>query len=108
MFHGWHDIYMALLNYRNTPSTAESSPNQKLFSRMTNNPYLVFNKDVLKPKVVQNVHLKLKIKREQQKYYADKNSIERSNTFEPGDNVRVQVKPRVWVKGTIVKKITIS
>ena len=64
------DFYLALLAWRNTPSEGlESSPSQRMFGRPTRTMILTTG-ELLKPKIVENVHGKLlKRKQLQAKHY---------------------------------------
>ncbi|XP_055922796.1 uncharacterized protein K02A2.6-like [Eupeodes corollae] len=68
------DVYLALLNYRNTSRSNDLlSPNQRLMSRRTRTN-IPSSEHSLKPKVVQNLQQNLIEARNRSKFHADKGS----------------------------------
>ncbi|XP_055911365.1 uncharacterized protein K02A2.6-like [Eupeodes corollae] len=83
------DVYLALLNYRNTPRSNDLlSPNQRLMSRRTRKN-IPSSEQSLKPKVVQNVQHNLIEARNRSKFYADKGSHQKQ-PLQPGEKIRIQ------------------
>ncbi|XP_053698805.1 uncharacterized protein K02A2.6-like [Sabethes cyaneus] len=99
------DLQLALLLQRNTPRDKQLlSPNQRLMSRMVRTTMPV-TKAILLPKVVLNVHDKLREARENQKRYADRGCLT-APEFAKGQNVVVQnTKSHLWEKGKILERL---
>ncbi|XP_055922736.1 uncharacterized protein K02A2.6-like [Eupeodes corollae] len=96
------EVYLALLNYRNTPRSNDLlSPNQRLMSRRTRTN-IPSSEQSLKPKVVQNLQHNLIEARNRSKFYADKGSHQKQ-PFQPGEKIRIQQPNRNWISGTVVK-----
>lgn len=66
------DPWLALLDYRNTPTKGmKSSPTQHLMSRRTRT-LLPTATSLLQPKVLEGVNKKIKVKKQKAKYYQDR------------------------------------
>lgn len=97
------DIKLALLTYRNTPrSDALGSPNQRLLSRITRS-LIPTPQENLKPKIVNNVSDTIRLEREKQKSYHDRNSKPASE-LQVGDKIRLQTSARNWTGATILRE----
>jgi len=101
--HDNSSIELAFLNYRNIPrNDALMSSNQRIMSRVTRTT-LPINKNLLVPKVVENVKHHLQMEREQQKKYHDK-AARSEQQFRVGDKVMVQnTLLRRWEEGIILR-----
>ena len=103
------DVYLALLDHRNTPTQGLlSSPAQRLFSRRTKT-LLPTASSLLRPEVVDHKHTKRDLKRNQDKQadYYNKHTRELS-TLEEGDTVRLQpfkLGQKEWTKGTVLQRL---
>lgn len=96
------NIYLALQNWRNTPRSDElGSPNSRLFSRRTRT-ILPIKRDQLKPKIITKVQENLQTLRDKQKQYADRGA-KVAIPLNTNDKVRLQIGPREWTAGTIVR-----
>ena len=102
------DPYLALLNYRNTPTEGmDSSPAQRLFGRRTKTT-LPTVKALLMPKTVTNTVEKLGDKRKKQANYYNRNA-KQLPAFKDGDVVCMQpakYKSR-WQKATVQRQANI-
>lgn len=94
------DLYLALLEYRNTPISCNiPSPAEILFSRKLNG-ILPCNEKLLRPSVHKNVRKNLILKQTSQKMYYDRNA----KPLEPlqnNESVLLRHKNK-WLKGKIV------
>lgn len=96
-------IYLALLNYRNTPTSSSlASPNQRLMSRATRTT-IVGLPEMLKPKIISDITHKLTEIRKIQKWYADRGR-RIAEPLNAGDKVRIKRSDRDWVPGVITEK----
>ena len=101
------DPWLALLDYRNTPTEGvNSSPAQRLFSRRTRT-LLPVTSNLLHPKVVDGVEEKLQLKRQRAKAHYDKKAKVLPD-LEVGEEVRVQGErnTNTWTTGTCVQKLS--
>ena len=102
------DIYLALLEWRNTPSEGlASSPAQRMFGRRTRTLIPTTN-ELLKPKVVEDVPGKLlKRKQGQAKYYNI--SAKELPLLSSGDVVRVKPTDRSdpWYKAPVGQQVDV-
>ena len=101
------DPWLALLDYRNTPTEGvNSSPAQRLFSRRTRT-LLPVTSNLLHPKVVDGVEEKLQLKRQRAKAHYDKTAKVLPD-LEVGEEVRVQGQrnTNTWTTGTCVQKLS--
>ena len=101
------DPWLALLDYRNTPTEAiNTSPAQRLFSRRTRT-LLPVTSNLLYPRTVEGVQEKLKLRRQRAKAQYDKHSKVLPE-IEVGEEVRVQGQRNntTWTTGTCVKKLS--
>ena len=101
------DPWLALLDYRNTPTEGvNSSPAQRLFSRRTRT-LLPVTSNLLHPKVVDGVEEKLQLKRQRAKAHYDKKAKVLPD-LEVGEEVRVQGQrnTNTWTTGTCVQKLS--
>lgn len=101
------DLWLMLLNWRNTPNKLGSSPVCRLFSRSTRCevPMSATN---LMPRIVQNVPEAIQDNKRKVKYQYDK-STRRLPSLEVGDPVFVQLNPDVsktWVPAEIKNKLS--
>jgi len=103
------DVYLALLDYRNTPTQAmETSPAQRSLGRRTRT-LIPTTESLLKPNFIDGKAAKTDIKRKQllqQKYFNRK--AKDLPPLQEGDQVRL--KPFVkskgeWARGTVVRKL---
>ena len=101
------DPFMALLNYRNTPSEGlDTSPSQRLMSRRTRT-LLPTVSSLLYPQVQTDVKSKIEKKRQQAKYYYDQHT-KILPQIEVGQEVRVaptRANQR-WRPGTCTKVLS--
>jgi Integrase zinc binding domain len=99
------DFEKALLIWRNTPNKMESSPAQRMFSRMTRSP-IPITAEKLKPKIAEDVTKKIQIQRERIKSWYDKRT---KPLPELSENQQVFVKKKPtddkWQQGVIKSKI---
>ena len=102
------DIYLALLEWRNTPSEGlQSSPAQRMFGRRTRT-LIPTTSELLKPKIVEDVPLKLfKRKQLQAKYYNI--SAKELPPLNNGEVVRVKPTDRSgrWYKARVEKQVDV-
>ena len=99
------DMYLALLELRNTPTeTIEASQSQRLFNRRTRT-ILPTAKSLLEPKIPTDMHNKLLKRKEKQMQYYNKGSHELS-TLKPGQVVRVRFGDK-WKKATVQNQVDI-
>ena len=101
------DPWLALLDYRNTPTEGmKSSPTQRLMSRRTRT-LLPTATSLLQPKVLEGVNEKIKVKKQKAKYYQDR-TARTLPEIEIGQEVRVvpQERNQPWKSGTCVKKLS--
>ena len=104
--HGKFDPYLALLDYRNTPTEIGSSPAQRLFSRRTRNLLPLTNKQ-LEPKSVppQDVQEKLISSKQKQAFYYNLKG-KALPELQPGQTVRMK-RPNqtTWTEAVCKKMI---
>lgn len=102
------DIYLALLNWRNTPNKIDSSPTQRLFSRRTRCLVPMMDR-LLAPDVESSVKQKITSNKSQAKLYYDQGAKSLKPLF-IGDSVLVRLdgaQSKVpWKEGTIMNKIS--
>ena len=99
------DMYMALLNHRNTQrDTIIGSPVQRLFGRRTKTK-LPTAQSLLKPKILepQTVKAQLEYYRHENKKYFDKGSKELPK-LQPGDTVRIQTDKGWSSPGSVINR----
>ena len=82
------DIYLAILDWRNTPDTEGNSPVQKLMSRRTRT-LLQTNEQLLQPQITKNVVDNIITRRRKAKFYYDKKSKDLPE-LNIGETVRIQ------------------
>lgn len=106
------DPYLALLDWRNTPTeTLNSSPVQRLFGRRTKTPLPTSNQ-LLKPKLPEEVDQKLKLQKAKQSLYYNQGAKELKE-LRPGDTVRLQPlkshlgKKKDWTQARVEGKVDI-
>ena len=94
------DLYLSILNYRNTPIDDLGSPAQLLMNKRLRYS-LPITQTLLIPKVIgrKRVHEKLSKKQRKQKYFYDKRSRDLSQ-LNPGDTIRVQ-RENKWEPGVV-------
>lgn len=94
------DIYVALLQYRNTPiSNGKYSPAELLFSRSLNDK-LPTSPKLLKPKIAEDAKDDLTFRQWTQKRFYDRKAMPERNAFSAGD--RVRVKEEIWQPAKIL------
>ncbi|PFX28376.1 Retrovirus-related Pol polyprotein from transposon 17.6 [Stylophora pistillata] len=101
------DPWLALLDQRNTPTESmESSPEQRLMSKRIRS-LLPTASNLLFPKIPENVNAKLKLKRQNAKWYHDRTSRTLPE-LHVGQEVRVAPLQRnqSWKTGTYIKKLS--
>ena len=103
-----YDPYLALLDWRNTPSEMlNSSPSQRIFDRRIKT-LLPTSSKLLKPKVPE-VDQKLKLQKSKQSFHYNKGTKELQE-LKPGDTVRVQpmkLGKKNWVQAQVDEKVDI-
>ena len=102
------DFYMALLDWRNTPSEGlMSSPAQRMFGRRFRT-CLPTAKRLLKPQLVTDVKPKLESMKERQAKYYDQHAKELPQ-LKTGDTVRIQPGPssksKQWVRAQVNEEV---
>ena len=104
--HGKFDPYLALLDYRNTPTEIGSSPAQRLFSRRTRNLLSLSSKQ-LEPKSVpqQDVQEKLISSKQKQAFYYNLKG-KALPELQPGQTIRMK-RPNesTWTEAVCKKMI---
>ena len=104
-----NDPYLALLDWRNTPSEMlNSSPSQRIFGRRTKT-LLPTSSKLLRPKVP-DVDQKLKLPKTKQSFHYNEGTRELQE-LKPGDTVRVQpmkLGKKNWVQAQVDEKVDIS
>lgn len=101
------DPFLALLDYRNTPTEEiGTSPTQRLMSRRART-LLPISTDLLYPKVPGSVKDKLTLRRQRSKLYFDR-SARRLPELEEGQDVRIAPlqKHETWQHGSCLKKLS--
>ena len=102
-----NDLYLALLNVRNTPQEGHNtSPAQRMMSRSTRTT-LPVSASLLKPRVAQNSSESILQRQAKQRRYYDTGSKALQQLHE-GDRVKIQpVTPgqRFWADGSVVKQV---
>ena len=106
------DPYLALLDWRNTPTEMlNSSPVQRLFGRRTKT-LLPTSNQLLKPRVPDEVDQKLKLQKAKQGLYYNRNAKE-LEPLRPGDIVRLHPqrskfgKKQEWAQARVEEKVDI-
>jgi transposase InsO family protein len=104
------DFYIALLDWRNTPTEGlESSPVQRLFGRRTRT-LMPTASALLMPKVPHDVRDKLLQRKERQTKYYDRN-VKELPPLKQGDRVRISPKPSdrtgKWIKAEVEDQVDI-
>ena len=102
------DPYLALLDWRNTPTEGlDSSPVQRLMGRRTRT-LLPTSARLLKPKLPKPAKDLVTKKREKQAHYYNKGA-KRLKELKPGDIVRMKPDPKdrkkLWKKATCLQKV---
>ena len=102
------DPYLAILDWRNTPSPSiGSSPVQRLFGRRTKT-LLPTAGTLLQPKIMEETEDKLKERKTKQALFYNKGTKELPE-LQPGDTVRMKPLPsdkeKQWRKGSVVKQV---
>lgn len=101
------DIYLALLDHRNTPSAGqETSPVQRSLGRRTRT-MLPTAQSLLKPTAPIDIRRQLKIQQSKQAHYYDKHARD-LEALEEGDTVRLQPfvnRRSVWKKGQVIRRL---
>lgn len=98
---GAGDIYLALLEYRNTPVSGTSfSPAQMLMGRSLRTK-IPTTKQRLKPETV-DPRVQLMQQKVKQKAYYDRSSRPLAS-LQPGDTIRVQRRNNAWEPASVVK-----
>lgn len=102
------DPYLAILDWRNTPSPSiGSSPVQRLFGRRTKTLLLTAG-TLSQPKIMEGTEDKLKERKTKQALFYNKETKELPEP-QPGDTVRMKPLPsdkeKLWRKGSVVKKV---
>ena len=101
------DPYMALLDWRNTPSESiNSSPAQRIFACRTKT-LLPTSTELLKPNITNNVTDKLEAKKAKQSYYYNRGAKELQE-LHPGDVVHLEPsKGKAWTKAEVERQTDI-
>ena len=106
------DPYLALLDWRNTPTeTVKTSPVQRLFGRRTKTQLSTSNR-LLKPKIPEDVDQKIKLQKAKQSLYFNEGAKELQE-LRPGDIVRIQPKKsqvgkqKDWTRAKVDGKVDI-
>ena len=102
------DLYLALLEWRNTPSAGlDLSPAQRMFGRRMRT-LLPTSKQLLKPETQKGVSEKLKVQKLLQSEYFNRGSKELSE-LQKNDIVRIQPSRQdrtgQWRKGIVLSKV---
>lgn len=100
--HDGSDIYLALLNYHNSPRGNIGSPAQRIYNRSLRT-LLPATKDNLKPRIIDDVSKNLTRMREKQKCFADKHRKPSGENMKIGDQVLHQVSRRNWKPAEIIE-----
>ena len=99
------DPYLALLDWRNTPTDdLNSSPVQRLFGRRTKT-LLPTSNQLLKPKIPTNIEDKARLRKAKQTWYYNR-GVTQLEELNPGDTVRIQpqksqFKKKGWTRATV-------
>ena len=108
--HSQSDPYLAILDFRNTPTQGfESSPVQCLMNRRTKT-LLPIKESLLKPKIEEtNIHKEFEHAKQRQAYYYNQGAKELSSLKE-GDIVRIEPNKheQAWKKGLVKQQINTS
>ena len=105
------DPFLALLDWRNTPSEMlDTSPAQRMFGRRTKT-LLPTSNHLLKPKTPKDVHKKLQLQKSKQTKYYNR-SVKELPELHPGDIVRVQPlksmnRHKQWARAEVDTKVDI-
>ena len=99
------DLYISLLEWRNTPSKDGASPSQKLSSRRTRTT-LPTSETLYHPEIVDHVADNIKLRRQKAKEYYDKDAKPLPE-LEVGEQIRLQPQnPRQpWSQGSCIGKV---
>ena len=101
------DPYLALLDWRNTPTSAtNTSPAMRLYSRRTKT-LLPTSAPLLKPQIPENVHTNLKMAQTKQAETYNR-AAKDMRSLRPGDVVRIKpvgntFSHNSWAKGVVVR-----
>ncbi|CAL1672635.1 unnamed protein product [Lasius platythorax] len=100
------DIYLALLNYRNTPIFENFSPSQILMSRKLRSTIPTNDKELI-PKIINREKFNNIFKKKvTQQYYYNKKGIKALSELDEGTKIVVQLKPKgSWIPGIIKQKV---
>lgn len=102
------DIYLALLQWRNTPIFESATPNQLLMSRSTRCPLLPLDINKLRPHIVNPGKYERHLRQNQHKsaeYYNSK-GVRELKPLKINSNVWVKLKPDSnWQPGKIISKV---
>lgn len=97
------NVWMALLNYRNTPNKIGSSPNQRMFSRRTR-ALIPVKENKLDPRVEENVPEAIKNRRENTARWYNQNTTKHPE-MEEGQTVYFKLNPqKEWTPGRIKRQ----
>lgn len=102
------DVYLALLDFRNTPGEGlQSSPAQRLFGRRTKT-LLPTSSKLLEPKIVKGVKSKLMDRKAKQTKHYNRSAKELSS-LKNGEVVRIKPvgRSRYWVKARVEDQLDI-
>lgn len=104
------DIFLSLLQFRNTPIFENKSPNEILMSRCSRNPLLPIKTDKLKPHLINTRKYSDFLKNKQQAqathYYNKRKGAKELSVIEPNSRVWIQLKPKsIWRPGTVLNRI---
>ena len=99
------DIYLTILDFRNTPNKQGKSPAQMLMSRRTRT-LLPVTEELLQPKVVEGVPDDIKERKQKAKFYYDKTAKDLPE-LDIGETVRIQPDQdkQLWRKATCLQKV---
>ena len=106
-----NELYLALLDWRNTPTeTLNSSPAQRLFGRRTKT-LLPTSNQLLTPKVPEDVGEKIKLQKAKQSINYNRGTTELKE-LQPGDILRLQPKSGIgknkeWLQAKVEGKVDI-
>ena len=99
------DLYMTLLEWRNTPSKDGASPSQKLFSRRTRTT-LPTSETLYHPQIVDDVAENIKLRRQKAKQLYDQHAKPLPE-LEVGEQIKLQPhNPKLpWSQGSCIAKV---
>lgn len=103
------DIYMALLQWRNTPIFENLSPSELLMSRRTRHPLLPLNIKKLQPHAVKHLQYSNYLSEKQNKTTNYYNKIKGARELKPlpaNKKVWVQLRPETeWLHGKVISRL---